>query len=128
MKKDMAVSMFKGKNVLSIMFALLVAVVIAGAPTSADAATIYIYQGKGVGVMADTTSRWYDGNAGGVVCTFPSSHNEPLTYRFTRTANGWEYETFGDRPSYYDAKPIVNAILKYIMTEEVTDEYKNVTW
>ena len=120
--------MFKGKNVLSIMFALLVAVVIAGAPTSADAATIYIYQGKGVGVMADTTSRWYDGNAGGVVCAFPSSHNGPLTYRFTRTANGWEYETFGDRPSYYDAKPIVNAILKYIMTEEVTDEYKNVTW
>lgn len=117
--------MFKGKNVFSIVFALLVAVVIAGAPTSADAATIYIYQGKGVGVMADTTSRWYDGSAGGVVCTFSSSHNGPLTYRFTRTANGWEYETFGDRPSYYDAKPIVNAILKYIMTEEITDETKN---
>ena len=117
--------MFKGKNVFAIVFALLVVVVISGAPTSADAASIYMYHGKGVGVMADTTSRWYDGNAGGVVCTFPTTHNEPLTYRFTRTTNGWEYETFGDRPSYYDAKPIVNAILKYIMAEEITDETKN---
>lgn len=122
------ISMFKGKNIFSVVFALLVAFVIAGASASAEAATIYIYQGKGVGVMADTTSRWYDGNAGGVACTFAREHTGTLTYRFTRTANGWEYETFGNRPSYYDAKPIVNAILKYIMTEEVTDEYKNVTW
>ena len=115
--------MFKGKNVFSIMFATLVAVVIAGTPTSADAATIYIYQGKGVGVMADTTSRWFDGNAGGVACTFEREHTGVLTYRFTRTANGWEYETFGTRPSYYDAKPIINAILNYIVTGNTTKEY-----
>lgn len=114
--------MFKGKNVFSIMFAMLVAVVIAGTPTSADAATIYIYQGKGVGVMADTTSRWFDGNAGGVACTFEREKTGTLTYRFTRTANGWEYETFGNRPSYYDQKTIVNAILKYVMTEQTTDD------
>lgn len=115
--------MFKGKNVFSVVFALLVAVVIAGASASAEAAMIYVYQGKGVEVLADTTSRWYDGNAGGVVCTFPTTKNGPLTYRFTRTANGWEYETFGNnRPSYYDAKAIVNAILKYVMTEQTTDD------
>lgn len=115
--------MFKGKNVLSIVFALVVAVVIAGAPSNADAASICVYQGKGVRVMGDTTSRWYDGNAGGVVCTFPTTNNGPLTYRFTHTANGWEYETFGsNKPSYYDAKAIVNAILKYIMTEQTTDD------
>jgi len=82
-----------------------------------------IYQGKGVGVMADTTSRWFDGNAGGVACTFEREHTGALTYRFTRTANGWEYETFGTRPSYYDAKPIINAILNYIVTGNTTKEY-----
>ena len=118
-------SMCNGKNVFAVMLALLIGLVIAGGPARADAAMIYIYQGKGVGVMADTTSRWFDGNAGGVACTFEREHTGVLTYRFTRTANGWEYETFGTRPSYYDAKPIVKAILKYIMTEEITDETKN---
>ena len=114
--------MFKRKNVFAIVFALLFVVVIAGAPTSVDAATIYIYQGKGVGVMADTTSRWYDGNAGGVACTFEHENTGTLTYRFTHTANGWEYETFGNRPSYYGAKTIVNAILQYVMTGQTTDD------
>ena len=111
------------KKLLSFMFALLLGALIAAAPTSADAATIYIYQGKGVGVMADTTSRWFDGNAGGVACTFERENTGVLTYRFTRTANGWEYETFGTRPSYYDAKPIINAILNYIVTGNTTKEY-----
>ena len=88
-----------------------------------DAAAVYIYQGKGIGVMADTTSRWFDGNAGGVACTFERENTGVLTYRFTRTANGWEYETFGTRPSYYDAKPIINAILNYIVTGNTTKEY-----
>ena len=115
--------MLYGKKILSFMFALLLGALIAAAPTSADAATIYIYQGKGVGVMADTTSRWFDGNAGGVACTFEREHTGVLTYRFTRTPNGWEYETFGTRPSYYDAKPIINAILNYIVTGNTTKEY-----
>ena len=115
-------SMCNGKNVFAVMLALLIGLVIAGGPARADAATIYIYQGKGVGVMADTTSRWFDGNAGGVACTFEREHTGVLTYRFTRTANGWEYETFGSRPSYYDQQTIVKAILKYIMTEQTTDD------
>lgn len=115
-------SMCNGKNVFTVMLALLIGLVIAGGPARADAATIYIYQGKGVGVMADTTSRWFDGNAGGVACTFEREHTGVLTYRFTRTANGWEYETFGSRPSYYDQQTIVKAILKYIMTEQTTDD------
>ena len=115
--------MLYGKKLLSFMFALLLGALIAAAPTSADAAMIYIYQGKGVGVMADTTSRWFDGNAGGVSCTFEREHTGVLTYRFTRTANGWEYETFGTRPSYYDAKPIINAILNYIVTGNTPKEY-----
>lgn len=115
--------MLYGKKLLSFMFALLLGALIAAAPKSADAATIYIYQGKGVGVMADTTSRWFDGNAGGVACTFKRENTGVLTYRFTRTANGWEYETFGTRPSYYDAKPIINAILNYIVTGNTTKEY-----
>ena len=116
-------SMCNGKNVFAVMLVLLIGLVIAGGPARADAATIYIYQGKGVGVMADTTSRWFDGNAGGVACTFEREHTGVLTYRFTRTANGWEYETFGTRPSYYDAKPIINAILNYIVTGNTTKEY-----
>ena len=76
-----------GERGLSFIFALLLGALIAGAPKSVDAATIYIYQGKGVGVMADTTSRWFDGNAGGVACTFEREHTGVLTYRFTRTAN-----------------------------------------
>ena len=115
-------SMCNGKNVFTVMLALLIGLVIAGGPARADAETIYIYQGKGVGVMADTTSRWFDGNAGGVACTFEREHTGVLTYRFTRTANGWEYETFGSRPSYYDQQTIVKAILKYIMTEQTTDD------
>ena len=116
--------MCNGKNVFTVMLALLIGLVFAGGPARADAATIYIYQGKGVGVMADTTSRWFDGNAGGVACTFEREHTGVLTYRFTRTANGWEYETFGSRPSYYDQQTIVKAILKYIMTEQTTyDNY-----
>ena len=114
--------MLYGKKLLSFMFALLLGALIAAAPTSADAATIYIYQGKGVGVMADTTSRWFDGNAGGVACTFERENTGTLTYRFTHTANGWEYETFGNRPSYYGAKTIVNAILQYVMTGQTTDD------
>ena len=47
--------MFTGKKLLSFMFALVLGVLIAGISASAEAATIYIYQGKGVGVMADTT-------------------------------------------------------------------------
>ena len=115
--------MLYGKKLLSFMFALLLGALIAAAPTSADAAAVYIYQGKGIGVMADTTSRWFDGNAGGVACTFEHEHTGVLTYRFTRTANGWEYEAFGTRPSYYDAKPIINAILNYIVTGNTTKEY-----
>ena len=114
--------MLYGKKLLSFMLSLLLGALIAAAPSSADAAAIYIYQGKGVGVMADTTSRWFDGNAGGVACTFEREHTGVLTYRFTRTANGWEYEMFGNRPSYYDAKTIVNAILKYVMTGQTTDD------
>ena len=49
--------MLYGKKLLFFTFALLLGTLIAAAPTSADAATIYIYQGKGIGVMADTTSR-----------------------------------------------------------------------
>lgn len=89
----------------------------------AEAASIKVFSGKGVCLMADSTSKWYNGNAGGVNVFFEHENCGMVNYSFIKGNSGWKYTISSNAPDYARASSIVDAVLKYIRTGQTTITY-----
>lgn len=85
-----------------------------------EAASLKIYSGKGVGVVADTSSRWYTGDAGGVNVTFDRERCGTVNYSFFLESDGWYYTISDNAPDYASSDIIVEAVFRYVSTGETS--------